>query len=318
MNRAAILAGALNAFLCVAQEQPVFRAGVSLVHTDAEVTDGARILTGFQKEDFRILDNGQPQPILAMSQEEKPLDIILLFDTSGSMRLVVQKVAATARVSLAELQPGDRVAVMAFSWRSRLVAPFTGDLDAVERAIQQDVLRMTRGGTRILAAVDDAAKYFLQEPRTERRRAVLIITDNFGQKSRRESTVVGSLWEADAMLCGLIVRSAVFATFHTINTIQAPWVRLLEEGMTHAAEKTGGDVVKAGDPGTAFQEMMHRIRQRYSLYYAMPEGKPGEQRKITVMLSEDARQRYPQGRVRARTGYRIPKGEGRLTATGQS
>jgi hypothetical protein len=56
---------------------------------------------------------------------------------------------------------------------------------------------------------------------------------------------------------------------------------------------------------------MRRIRLRYSLYYAMPEGKPGEDRRIDVTLSDHAQKQNPEARVRARTGYRIPTGTSR-------
>jgi hypothetical protein len=83
----------LATLLCLSQEAPVFRADVSLVHVDAEVTDGTRTLSGFHQEDFVIKDNGQTQTILHFSQDEEPLDLILLFDISGSMRPKIAKVA---------------------------------------------------------------------------------------------------------------------------------------------------------------------------------------------------------------------------------
>ena len=104
--------------------------------------------------------------------------------------------------------PGDRVAIMTFHGSSRLVAPFTSDLAAVQRSIFDDIIGdKFGGGTRLLAGVDDAARYFLEQPAEHRRRAVLILTDNYGQRSRRSSTVVRRLWEADALLSGLIVRT---------------------------------------------------------------------------------------------------------------
>jgi hypothetical protein len=55
---------AVLASLAMAQEHGVFKTGVSLVHVDAEVTDGMRLLTGFHKEDFRVFDNKEQQTIL--------------------------------------------------------------------------------------------------------------------------------------------------------------------------------------------------------------------------------------------------------------
>lgn len=295
------------AFLSLAQE-PVFRADLSLVHVDAEVTDGTRTLTGFHKEDFVVKDNGRPQPVLYFSEDVEPLDLILLFDVSGSMRTNLEGVAASSSAALAELRQGDRVAVMTFERKSRIVAPFTEDLAAVASTIRDEVLGGTfGGGTHLLAAVDDAAKYFMQDGKTHRRRAVLILTDNYGQRSRRTMTVVEHLWEADALLSGLIIRSAADEALNTAIAVASPLTLVLHEGMEGVAEKTGGDTIKAGDPGEAFREAMRRIRLRYSLYYAVPQCRPGEQRRVEVQLTADALRRNPGARVRARKGYVVPR-----------
>jgi VWFA-related protein len=298
----------LPAILCSAQDPSAFRTGVSLVHVDAEVADSTGPLSGLHKEDFLITDNRVPQHVLYFSQDVEPLDLILLFDISGSMRPKLEKVAASSRRALAELSPGDRVAVMTFHSHSAIVADFTDNLNAVARTINDDVLGgRFGGGTHLLAAVDDAAEYFLREPRTERRRAVLILTDNYGQRSRRVSTVVHHLWEADALLSGLIIRSAGETAVRTAMLVSSPLSILIQEGMASVAEKTGGDTIKADDPDDALRAAMRRIRLRYSLYYAMPEGKPGDQRQIKVELSPDAESHYPTARVRARKGYLVPE-----------
>jgi VWFA-related protein len=306
MRLSAILGLALWA--AFSQDVPTFRTGVALVQVEAEVVaaDG-RLLTGFKKEDFRVLDEGVEQPIAQFSWDEEPLDLILLFDISGSMRPKVQQVAAAARQGVEELRPGDRVAIMVFNTHTRMVTEFTEDLEAVQRSIQEDVLGLKfGGGTYIQNGVDDAAQRLAKEPRTRRRRAVLIITDDFGQRTRRESTVVRDFWEADALLTGLIVRSAAAHTIHTFNTVTHPYLVSLEVGIKGVAEKTGGDFIQASDPGTAFQESMRRIRQRYSLYYVQPEGKPGSIRTVHVELQGDAAKQNPKARVRARTGYVVP------------
>lgn len=298
----------LASALAFAQDDVVFRSGVSLVHIDAEVTsaDGS-ILTGLTKDDFRVLDDRKEQTILHFSAEEEPLDLILLFDVSGSMRAVVEGVAAAAREGLRELRPGDRVSVMVFNTHARVVAPFTEDLDAIERTIQDDVLGLNfGGGTFIQAAVDDAALRFLHEKKTQRRRAVLIVTDNIGMRTRREQSVVRDFWEADALLSGLIVRNPTYQALHTVGIIMGPQNLLMEAGMKGIAQKTGGDTVHSNDPGTAFQDAMHRIRTRYGLYYALPQAKPGTSRTVHVELTPAAAKRYPKSRVRARTGYIVP------------
>ena len=295
------------AAMTAAQPASVFRADVSLVHVDAEViaADG-RILKGFSKEDFRVFDQGVPQ-LVHFSVEEQPLDLILLFDISGSMRPVVEQVAGAARRGLRELRPGDRVSVMVFNARSRVVLPFSEDLDSVERSVQQDVLGLRfGGGTLIQQAADDAANRFLGESHGQRRRAVLIVTDNVGLRTRREQSVVRDFWEADALLSGLIIRGGFLDETRHIMNVLAPETLLMRAGMKGIAEQTGGDTINSSNGGSAFQEMVQRIRTRYSLDYIMPPSKSGVTHTVHVELSEEAQRRFPRAKVRARRGYRAP------------
>jgi hypothetical protein len=111
MRRIVALAGALWTVVAfcqsnnvtAAQETPVFKTGVALVKVDAEVVDSGKLLSGFEKDDFRILDNETQQPILYFSQGEEPLDIILLFDLSGSMISRLKKLSQSTHAALAEL-----------------------------------------------------------------------------------------------------------------------------------------------------------------------------------------------------------------------
>jgi VWFA-related protein len=234
--------------------------------------------------------------------------LILLFDISGSMAPKLEKLAASAHAALAQLLQGDRVAVMTFSTKISIVEPFTDDMNAVEQTINKKVLGKAEGGTHILHAIGDAAEYFLKERRTERRRAVLIVTDNHGQPSGRRNRVVRDLWEADALLCGLELRAAGESAMLGVRSVLSPGVAFMNaENMTSVVEETGGDLIKGRDPGPDFEEMIHRLRLRYMLVYALPKGKPGEERKIKVELSEDAKKKNPKARVRTRDGYYLPK-----------
>jgi hypothetical protein len=77
-------------------------------------------------------------------------------------------------------------------------------------------------------------------------------------------------------------------------------------GVNGIAEKTGGDFISTGQPGGAFQDAIHRIRSRYSLYYRLPQAEPGATRSIRVELSGGAAGRLPKAIVRTRTGYVVP------------
>ncbi len=294
MARSLVALSLLIARLAFAQDDPSFRSDVSLVHVDTEVlSKDGRIVSGLTLKDFRIFDEGREQKILSLSSEDQPLDLILLFDVSGSMRPNVQKVAEAARRATAQLRKGDRVAIMCFNLGVTVSTPFVEDIDAVATGVE-GVLRLRfGGGTAIRAAIYSAAQRFIQEPKSGRRRAILVITDNVGMPGS-EMTVVRNLWEADAVVSALIVSSK--------------GAKPVKGGMVDPlAEKSGGDTVKATDPGASFIEMIQRIRSRYSLYYATPEGQAGTFHSIRVELAPEAHAQNPGAKLAARRSYQLSR-----------
>jgi len=55
---------------------------------------------------------------------------------------------------------------------------------------------------------------------------------------------------------------------------------------------------------SALEETLERLRQRYTLYFSLPEGvQPGEERNITVELAPEARRRFEDAEVRYRRAF---------------
>jgi Mg-chelatase subunit ChlD len=187
-----------------------------------------------------------------------------------------------------------------FNSEAWLMSDFNDDLDAVEKTVARVVDLRFGGGTHILSAIDMAGEYFHKHADPQRRHAILILTDDDGQSSASEKSVVNHMWADDILLCGLIIPTPM--------SQRGAARREGEENMLGVAAKTGGETVDADDPGHAFREMLRRIRRRYSIYYAMPAGKTGSSRRVAVDLSPQGRSRYPDAQVLARKGYAIPKG----------
>lgn len=280
------------------QEPPKFSSGVSLVRVDVEVLHRGTPVPNLEAGHFQVKDNGETQKVLYTTRENEPLDLVLLFDVSGSMKRAVEAVAASARRALTVLRPGDRVAVASFSTDARVLLPFTEDREAVLRTIQIEVLgRAFDGWTHIVDGVNESAMLHFKENRKGCRRAVLVVTDNLGQSGKIEpKQALINLWEADAVLCGLIVSNPEEA-----RKAKRP------KKIDSLIEETGGDALPAENPGEAFQDMIERLRGRYSVYYAMPKGKAGEERAVRVSLQGVARELYPEARVLARKGYYLPE-----------
>lgn len=289
-----LLSAALAAW---GQDVPKFEGGVSLVRVDVEVTSQGKSVPKLLAQHFRVLDNGEEQKIVHVGQDEESLDVMLLFDTSGSMKEAIERASTGAKKALAALRPGDRVGVMTFAGRPRLLSAFNTDLESTRITVEEGVLSIPfQGATHIWDAVYGASEFHFKYRKAGRRRAVLIITDNYGQRAEQdERTVLNSLWEADVVLAGVIVRNPGEAR-KSKRPVQIDTL----------VEETGGATTSSDDPGEGLAEMMERIRKRYSIYYAMPKGGPGERRSVRVELEGTAKQLYPEARVFARKGYYLP------------
>ena len=65
----------------------------------------------------------------------------------------------------------------------------------------------------------------------------------------------------------------------------------------------------AVDQGSAFEQTLERIRERYALYFYLPEGmQPSEEHSVDVSLTDAARRRYTGAQVRYRRSYLAPNG----------
>ena len=71
-------------------------------------------------------------------------------------------------------------------------------------------------------------------------------------------------------------------------------------GTSQIARDSGGDSMSVND-ASALEETLARLRQRYTLYFNLPDGvKPGEERNIEVALTPSAARRHQDAEVRYR------------------
>ncbi len=177
-------------------EGDVVRVDTQLVSVPAVVTDGAgHPLSGLRPENFRLIEDGQPQTIANFGTTETPFEIALLLDTSGSTRDDVALIRAAANSFIAALRPGDRVGVVAFNTAQTVAAPIaavevltplTSDREALKTAIEN--LGASQG-TPYYDALERIADSVFRDPPSEEvrgRRAVVALTDGVDSSSNSD------------------------------------------------------------------------------------------------------------------------------------
>ena len=281
----------------------MFKTGVSDVRVDVQVTDGKDLVRDLTKDSFIVSDEGQPQPIVSFQHGDEPLNLLLLFDISGSMQKYIEQIAQTARDALGHLRPGDRVAIMVFARKTAIHQGFSDNLAETARQIGGAVKNWDVGTTTLInSAIVDAAHYMQQHAGPDGRRAILILTDNLSTSFQlTDGQVIRELDKADTVFNAIV-------TGHAIRP-DPPGARMFPNpdytpsNVFHVAEETGGEWVKAGQADQTFSTMIERIRTRYMLAYHAPTSPPGTFRHITVKLSPDALKKYPSAELRTRSGY---------------
>jgi len=161
-----------------APRTPTFRSASALVALNVTVQDrGAKFVHGLQPADFAVYEDGVKQAVEFFESTRVPVDLIVLLDTSASMRDKLDVVQDAASGFLKTLRPEDRGAVVSFANSVTVLQPLTSDQPQLLRAVRA---ANAQGSTCLNNAVYISLKQFGQEARQSgevRRQAIVILSD---------------------------------------------------------------------------------------------------------------------------------------------
>lgn len=311
---------------------PPFKSAVSVVEVDVAVAGKKGPIEGLQLADFAVQDDRHPVTLRYVSQEETPLDAVLVFEVSKLMAPKLTPMRAAAEMVLAELRDADRVGVMSFNDQARIETPLTGDLKAAKVALRNGLSNaLFTGKAAILPAAVAAARYLAGFPEPHGRRIVVLFTGDagFSLKDQSHGGVAQDYWNQDASLSAMVFPNVMTRITHDSNPAHFNAVHMftlafgfsVTDSIDEVAELTGGEVVYSAsvediriednpytaNPDASLREVIRQARRRYRLYYDLPQGRPGERRQIHVALSPAAHALHPGARIIGRKGYIMPK-----------
>jgi VWFA-related protein len=272
------------------------RVRVELVNVLMTVTDRKnRLVIHMTKDDFKVLEDSNPQTIRYFSREsDLPLRIAILIDTSNSIRdrLRFEQEAATDFLNTTIRRGKDMAFVVGFDVEPQLIQDYTDNTEKLANAIRG----LQAGGvTSLYDALFFSCKekmLFFPPPEPYLRRVMIVISD--GQDNQSEHTREEALAMAQ--------RAEV--TIFTISTNRSGTEGRGDKVLRRLAEETGGRAFfpfEASELATNFQEIARELRSQYSLAYVSTNlAHDGTFRNISIQPLEKTL------RVRAKAGYFAP------------
>lgn len=270
------------------QKGPI-RIQTDLVNVLASVIDAqGEPVIGLTQDVFHLFEENVEQKIVRFEpQTNRPLDLALMVDTSGSavIELKIEKDAA-ARFVKDLVRPGDRLAVFSFTSDVTQLCNFSDDLKVLQNAVQ----RVEPGadmGTSLYDAVLLGSQ-MVRRQGTERRRVLVILTDagettSVSKFEATRRTAVAS----DALLYTIVVRPM---------KSNGGWNTAGEHAMETITDSTGGALFYPTDVNELdgiFDKINRELRTQYLLgYYPTPSPPPGSTRHIMVTVNTGDKVRY--------------------------
>lgn len=278
-------------------QTPIIRASVDVVHVVCTIRDnGGDYVTNLKREDFLIYEDKVVQPIQFFHRETgaeaQPLSIVLLIDTSGSVKdkLKFEQMAASEFLESTLRKNKDMAAIVQFDSDIRLVQDFTYDISI----LQDRLWRIRAGGaTKLYDAIWVSVYDLLREE--VGRKVMVVLSDGADTQSHKVAEeAIRAAQGDDVVIYGVGVKSRrLDSDFGTLEKF---------------ARATGGqffnpkaELEKLRD---AFARINREIKNQYTLsYVSTNRRRDGSFREIEVRV------RRRDLKVQHRTGYYAPGGD---------
>ena len=274
----------------IEEEEETIKIDTEVVNVLFSATDkNRRLLTTLKKEDVRILENGQPQEIVAFSRQvDLPLSLAILIDTSISQQrtLPEEKDAAKAFLEAVVRPTKDEVAVVSFTGESTLEQGMTNNISRLRRAIDRVEFvppsgyigggvvtngggvpgtlpisgrnQMVQGSTAIWDAIWITSEEILKTSPDKTRRAIILLSDgdNTSGLKKIEDAIQAAL-KAEAIIYSIGIGDNFYSGVN-------------EPALNRLSERTGGRAFFPRDEAElrdAFQQIQVEMRSQYLVAY---------------------------------------------------
>lgn len=147
---------------------------LSMIVTDKD----GKGLTSIRKDELRVFENQIEQTILGIEADERPVDYVIVVDSTGSFKQFLEYAVDTAKLFVVNRRPQDEVAVVRFASSNTIekVEEFSTDGELLQKAL--DGSYVEAGQSAVIDALYLSTQYVAEHKSNEgRRKALVVFTD---------------------------------------------------------------------------------------------------------------------------------------------
>jgi VWFA-related protein len=268
-----------------AQLGQVFRGGTDVVTIDVNVQDGKKPVAGLTAADFDVRDNGVRQVVTDVTYARVPIDLRLVFDTSGSISDGQLKAyLKTMQDVTGSLQPNDRCDIVSFA--ARIV-------DAASLQSPPIKIDLQRAEPNATSFYDAVSLSLITGPVAGRRQLTIVLSDADDNSSFfDQATLLDTGRRTDAVVYAVLPDPMGHRRYPAQE-------KMLKDRLSALTTLTGGRVIAEDkDVTAAFLNALEDFRKSYVVAYTATDVKHGGWHELKVTVPK-----FPGYAVRAKQGY---------------
>ena len=288
--KVAILALALSSTLLAqeptppAAKPPGPTVELSLIVTDSKNKSRNEV----KSDDVHVIEDKVEQKVLRITPDERPVDLVLAIDSSGSVRSQIRTVLEAAALVVINRRPEDEILLMRFISSDKIekITDFTRDGDALVAGLR--TIYVEGGNSAVIDALYIGASSFAESKKTspDRRKVVVIITDGEDRNSYyKQEALVKKLHQSEVQIFAI----GLVTELHRAESgfmMKDPRERA-EKLLKMVTEETGGRVFFPRNKTElidSITQIVNDLRGQFRLTYQSSNGEKKGFRKVEVKL----------------------------------
>ncbi|HXF06023.1 MAG TPA: VWA domain-containing protein [Blastocatellia bacterium] len=260
------------------RRSPLERSGASvIVNVIVEQAPGGK---DFQltRDRVELYDAGIPQQIESLTPDYSAARIVLLIDSSESLKLDGERVLQIVKDFAASLYEGDEMMLVGYNETAEVFEDFTADRTKLELAATRfKKERSPKMWDALQATLDDA----LRQQVGHSKRIIILVSDGFDRES---------VMPAEDVLAHLARENVVVYALQLEDRTRGAARRKAlkpEEALRLLTERTGGKIYPIKEEARAAREILEEVSDRWYQLVYKPQGiNPLNTRRILLIPND--------------------------------